>query len=154
TVNSSREAAAKTRARVQFNQWAVAIASFRSEYGYYPLFDPSHKVNGGADEVNHLFHDILAGKQRNGSALSAGSAAANQNKKHVSFCSFSEADFTRADSPAPNLLQSGSGQTDIAVLVDRNFDGVINSVDYGETLPAVDGLRPDETDFPAAGIRA
>src|SRR5690606_1575097 len=85
TVNSSREAAAKTRARVQFNQWAVAIASFRSEYGYYPLLDPSHKVNGGADEVNHLFHDILAGKQRNGSALSAGSAAANQNKKHVSF---------------------------------------------------------------------
>ena len=104
--------------------------------------------------MNHLFHDILAGRRRNGSALSSGSVAANQNKKHLSFCSFSEADFTKADSSAPNLLQNGSGQTDIAVLVDRNFDGVINSVDYGEILPAVDGLRPDETDFPAAGIRA
>lgn len=154
TVSSSREAAAKTRTRVQFNQWAVAIASFRSEYGYYPLFDASHKVNGGADEVDHPFHDVLAGKKRNGSALSGGSSAASQNKKQLLFCSFSEADFTDSSSATPNLLQNSFGETDIAVLIDRNLDGVINSVDYGETLPAVDGIRPDETDFPATGIRA
>ncbi|HTO03757.1 MAG TPA: hypothetical protein VL069_08645, partial [Opitutus sp.] len=154
TVSSSREAAAKTRTRVQFNQWAVAIASFRSEYGYYPLFDASYKVNGGADEVNHLFHDVLAGRKRNGAALSTGSPAASQNKKQISFCSFSEADFTGAGSATPNLLQDGFGETDIAVLVDRNLDGVINPIDYGETLPAVSGIRPNATDFPADGIRA
>lgn len=154
TVSSSREAAAKARTRVQFNQWAVAIASFRSEYGYYPLLDASLKVNGGADEVNHLFHDVLAGKKRNGAALSAGSSAASQNKKQLSFCWFSEADFTDSSSATPDLLQNSLGETDIAVLIDRNLDGVINNVDYGETLPAVDGIRPDATDFPTAGIRA
>jgi prepilin-type N-terminal cleavage/methylation domain-containing protein len=154
TVNSSRVAANRAKTRVQFNQWAAAIAAFRSEYGFYPLFDGSNTVNGGADEIAHPFHDVLAARKRNGSALTAGSSAAVQNKKLISFYAFTESDFTDVGSATPNLLRDGFGATDIAVLVDRNLDGVINSTDFGETLPAVGGIRPEETDFPATGIRA
>jgi hypothetical protein len=40
------------------------------------------------------------------------------------------------------------------VLVDRNLDGLINSTDFGETLPAVHGVRPSVAEFPASGVRA
>jgi prepilin-type N-terminal cleavage/methylation domain-containing protein len=38
TVSSVRVSANKAKTKVQFNQWASAIESFRSEYGYYPSF--------------------------------------------------------------------------------------------------------------------
>jgi type II secretory pathway pseudopilin PulG len=154
TVNSSRTAANKAKTRVQFNQWAAAITAFRSEYGYHPLFDASNTVNGGAGEVSHPFHDVLAARNRNGSTLTAGGSAAVQNKKLIPFHTFSESDFTDGTSASPNLLHDGFGGTEIAVLVDRNLDGVIDSTDFGETLPAIGGIRPDTTDFPETGVRA
>lgn len=154
TVSSSRTAANRTKTRVQFNQWAAAITAFRSEYGYNPLFDASNTVNGGAGEVSHPFHDVLAARHRNGSSLTAGGSAAAQNKKLIPFHTFSESDFTDGASPAPNLLQDGFGTTEIAVLVDRNLDGQIDGADFGGTLPALGGIRPDTTDFPNAGVRA
>ena len=154
TVSSAKAAANRAKTRVQFNQWAAAVAAFRGEYGYYPLFDASNLVNGGADAVNHPFHDVLAGHKRDGSALTAGSSSVTQNKKLISFIVFSESDFTNAGSATPGLLHEAFGATEIAVLVDRNLDGVINSSDYGASLPAVAGIRPDATEFPAAGVRA
>jgi prepilin-type N-terminal cleavage/methylation domain-containing protein len=154
TVNSARVAANKTKTRVQFNQWAAAIAAFRSEYGYHPMFDTSGKVNGGTTTADHPFHDVLAARKRDGSSLTGGSPPATQNKKLISFYSFPQSDFTDAGSTTPDLLCDAFGNTDIAVLVDRNLDGVINSLDYGESLPAVGGIRPDVMDFPATGVRA
>lgn len=154
SVNSSRTAVNKAKTRVQFNQWAAAITSFRSEYGYYPIFDDSNTVNGGADETDHFFHDVLAARKRNGATLTAGGSTAVQNKKLISFHTFSESDFTAVASATPQLLKDGFGATEIAVLVDRNLDGVINSTDFGEMLPTVGGIRPDDTDFPDAGVRA
>jgi len=154
TVATARVAANKAKSRVQFNQWAMAITSFKSEYGYYPLFHGSGKVNGGATAEEHLFHDVLAARKRNGSALDSSSSAGSQNRKGVRFHSFFESDFTEADSITPDLLRDAFGNTDIAVLVDRNLDGLINNLDYGESLPAVDGIRPSATDVPAAGLRA
>jgi len=154
SFSSARAAANRAKTRVQFNQWSAAISAFRNEYGYYPLFDESNTVNGGATAVDHPFHDLLAGRKRNGSPLTAGTAAAAQNKKLISFYSFPESDLTSANSASPGLMCDAFGNTDIAVLVDRNLDGVIDSQDYGESLPSVGGMRPSETDFPAAGIRA
>ena len=154
SVSSAKASAGRAKTRVQFNQWAAAVAAFRGEYGYYPLFDTSNLVNGGADAVNHPFHDVLAGRKRDGSALVAGSSSATQNKKLIPFMVFSESDFTDTGSATPGLLEEAFGETDIAVLVDRNLDGVINSSDYGASLPAVAGIRPDATAFPAAGVRA
>jgi prepilin-type N-terminal cleavage/methylation domain-containing protein len=164
-VGAARRAANKAKTKVQFSQWAAAIEGFRSEYGYYPALHSSNLVNppGQATDAAtlHLFHDILAAKRRDGSALPAYSAGTNsqlpesQNRKLISFHSFSDADFTGSgSSPAPNLLRDASGNTEIAVLVDRNLDGVINASDFGGTLPLVGNIRPAAGDFPATGVRA
>lgn len=156
-VRAARVAAHKARTKVQFNQWAAAIEGFRSEYGYYPAFDVTGQVNGGASTVlsgDHLFHDILAGKKRDGTELAAGSLAAAQNRKSLRFISFGAADFTEPNSPAPNLLRDAFDNTAIAVLVDRDLDGFIKIGGDYPALPAVAGLTPGAADFPAEGVRA
>lgn len=156
TVSSVRRSANKAKTKVQFSQWAAACEAFRAEYGFYPQFDATHKVNGGAGGVGeHLFHDLLAGRRRDGSASSG--SAAKQNRKRISFHSFSEGDFTPLASPTPNLLQDAFGNTDIAVIVDRDLDGIITANDYGGALPAVNNMQPTSgagaADFPSAGLR-
>lgn len=156
-VRSARVSANKARTKVQFSQWAAALEGFRSEYGYYPAFDPTALVNGGATTVitaDHLFHDILAGRKRDGTPLPPAGPAATQNRKLISFYSFSDADFTYASSPTPNLLRDAFDNTEIAVLVDKNLDGVIRIGSDYPVLPAVGGLTPSAADFPAAGISA
>lgn len=156
-VRSARVSANKARTKVQFSQWAAAMEGFRSEYGYYPALDPTALVNGGASTVitgDHPFHDILAGRKRDGSPLPPAGPAAIQNRKLISFYSFSDADFTGAGSPAPNLLRDAFDNTEIAVLVDKNLDGVIRIGSDYTALPAVNGLTPGATDFPATGVRA
>ncbi len=162
TVGAARRSAHRAKTRVQFTQWAAAIESFRSEYGYYPVLDGTNLVNGGASSApagDHLFHDILAGKRRDGSPLTnTGTASAGgQNRKLISFYTFTDSDLTDAGSPAPNLIRDAFDNTGIAVLVDRNLDGAIriggNDGDYA-SLPAVAGMTPSTTDFPSTGVRA
>ncbi|ACB77011.1 type II secretion system protein [Opitutus terrae] len=153
TVNAARVSAHKARTRVQFNQWSTAIELFRSEYGHYPVFAGANLVNAGADGAEHVFHDTLAGRRRDGTPLTSGSTALAQNPKRIAFHGFPEAEFAAPDAHAPQLLCDPLGNTEIAVLVDRNLDGVIDATDFG-TLPLVRGLRPDESVFPAAGVRA
>lgn len=149
SVGAARRSANKAKARVQFTQWAAAIESFRGEYGYYPAFDASNLVNGGATATDHLFHDILAARKRDGTALTAGSPAVLQNRKAIAFYSFSDADFTAA-----NLIRDAFDNTAIAVLVDKDLDGVIRAGTDFTTLPPVTGLTPSALDFPTAGVRA
>ena len=156
-VRSARVSAHKARTKVQFSQWSAALEGFRSEYGFYPAFDPTALVNGGASTAitgDHLFHDILAGRKRDGTPLQAAGAAAAQNRKLVGFYSFSDADFTNASSPAPNLLRDAFDNTEIAVLVDKDLDGVIRIGSDYPALPAVGGLTPSVADFPVTGVRA
>ena len=151
-VGAARRSAHKAKTRVQFSQWAAAIESFRSEYGYYPAFDASNLVNGGATTTlngSHPFHDILAGRKRDGTALTAGSPAAAQNNKSISFYTFSDSEL------ATNyLLKDPFDDTEIAVLVDKNLDGAITSADYPAGIPFVAGLKPGATDIPNGTIRA
>mgnify|MGYP001609491543 CR=1 FL=1 len=156
-VRSARVSANKARTKVQFSQWAAALEGFRSEYGYYPALDPAALVNGGATTAptgDHLFHDILAGRKRDGTALLPTGPTATQNRKLIGFYSFGEADFTNASSPTPNLLHDAFDNTEIAVLVDKNLDGVIKMGSDYAVLPAVGGLTPGTVDFPATGVRA
>lgn len=160
-VGAARRSAQAARTKVQFLQWAAAIESFRSEYGYYPSFDASHLVNGGAGSTpgdDHVFHDLLAGRKRDGSALTntGATSAGAQNSKRIAFHSFSPGEIAEAGSLMPNLLQDASGNTAIVVLLDRNLDGAIRfgtGQDYA-TPPAVAGLLPTPADFPPAGLRA
>ncbi|MEO7600041.1 MAG: type II secretion system protein [Opitutus sp.] len=154
SMSSARVAAKKAETRVRFNQWVMAIQSFRAEYGFYPVFDASNTVNGGADATDHLFHDVLAGRKRGGSSLTAGSAAAIQNKRLISFHAFTESELVERNSSPPDLLCDAFGSTDIAVLIDRNLDGIINLAEIPDGLPEVNGVRPGVVDFPSTGIRA
>lgn len=156
-VRSARVSANKARTKVQFSQWAAAMEGFRGEYGHYPALDPTALVNGGATTAitgDHLFHDILAGRKRDGSPLLPAGPAAMQNRKFINFHSFSDLNFTNASSPAPNLLRDAFDNTEIAVLVDKNLDGVIRIGSDYPALPAVGGLTPGATDFPTTGVRA
>jgi len=156
-LRSARLTANKARTKVQFSQWSAAMECFRNEYGHYPVLDPTALVNGSATTAitgDHLFHDIMAGRKRDGTPLLSAGAAARQNRKLISFYSFSDSDFSTASSPTPNLLRDASDNTEIAVLVDRNLDGVILIGSDYPALPAVDGLTPSVTDFPATGVRA
>jgi prepilin-type N-terminal cleavage/methylation domain-containing protein len=156
TVSSGRQSANKAKTRVQFTQWAAAIEAFRAKYGYYPVFDDSNLVNGGAGSeagALHPFHDLLAGRRRDGTGLPAYSAASPrspeaQNRKHIAFYAFTETDFTPA-----NLLQDAFGNTQIVVLVDRNLDGSITPADYPGGWPAVGGMSPGDAELPAASLR-
>ncbi|MBI2497845.1 MAG: type II secretion system protein [Opitutae bacterium] len=163
-VGAARRSANRAKTRVQFAQWAAALESFRTEYGCYPVLHGSNLVNPPGQAADpaalHLFHDILAARRRDGSALPAYSGGTDaqfpeaQNRKLIVFHSFSDADFTSAGSPAPHLLHDAFDHTEIAVLVDRNLDGVIKAGSDFAALPAVGGMTPAATDFPAAGLRA
>lgn len=162
TVSSARTAASKAKTRAQFSQWATAIEAFRQEYGYYPTFDTTNKVNGGATTTAtalHRFHDTLVGVRRDGvtqlPALRPG-AQPNppppeaQNTRRIKFIQFTDADFVteadvtagRATSAQLNFVRDAFFNTDIVVLVDRNLDGKIvlgggASGDGYTTLPTV-----------------
>lgn len=184
TAGSARAAANKAKTRVQFNQWAAAIEAFRQEYSYYPVFDTTNKVNGGASATAsglHRFYDVLVGKRRDGTALPAVRAGTQpnppppeaQNLRRIQFITFTDSDLVSAGDVSAgyntagqlNFLRDAFRSTDIAVLVDKNLDGVINNTDY-PTKPSVSppdnsGVRltPSTIDFPAGtnstgGIRA
>jgi prepilin-type N-terminal cleavage/methylation domain-containing protein len=163
SISAARKSANRAKTKVQFSQWAAAIESFRGEYGHYPSFDSTNFVNGGATTVisgDHLFHDILAGKKRDGNAPStaSNSSAGSQNRKRIPFYSFSDTDLTPPDSAYPHLIRDAFDNLSIAVLVDRDLDGKIDASDYG-TFPAVvtangASIRPAATDIPVTGVRA
>jgi hypothetical protein len=108
----------------------------------------------------HSFHDLLAARHRDATSLpaltlsTAPTAAESQNRKLIAFYSFTENDVSDASAAAPNLICDGAQNSEIAVLMDRNLDGVINTSDYGASLPLVRGIRPNAMDFPDVGIRA
>lgn len=175
SLGSARTAAQRGRTRAQFAQWALGIEAFRQAYGHYPQFDESGLVNppgtSNAPGQPHLFHDILAGRRRDGSPLpvrsasSPASSAESQNVRRVAWLTFAEADLLPADFQDENRrywLRDASDSTEIAVLVDRNLDGRIvvggADADYAR-FPAVqsgrgDVLVPSRDDFPVEGIRA
>ena len=163
-VRSARVSAHKARTKVQFSQWSAAMEGFHTEYGYYPVLHSSSLVNPPGQTTDpatlHLFHDVLAAKRRDGSTLPAYTTGTNaqfpeaQNRKLISFYSFSDADFTNATAPATYLLHDAFDNTEIAVLVDRNLDGFIKLGSDLTVLPAVRGMTPSAADFPAAGVRA
>ena len=158
-VRSARAMGNKAATRVRFNQWAGAMEGFRSEFGYYPALHSSNLVNPPGQTTDpatlHLFHDVLAARRRDGSALPVYAATTlsqfpeAQNRKLISFYSFGNADFTTG-----NLLRDAFENTAIAVLVDKDLDGIIKIGNDFTVLPAVNGMTPGNADFPDAGVRA
>jgi len=97
TVSGARTAANKAKTRVQFSQWAVAmnnspgirrLSRFLSAESRHPI------GTSNAPSAEHLFHDVLAGRRRDGSVLPAGvagppsDAASPKRKTRADFNSF------------------------------------------------------------------
>lgn len=156
TARSARVSANRAKTRAQFSQWAAGFEQFRQEYGSYPQLFP----NGAQKLVNqnantsltgpHLFHDVLAGVLRNGTALPPQTTgnptpAAGQNTRRIRFVSFTESDFVsqgdvtagRAATNQLNLIRDAFYGTSIAVITDSNLDGVINGRDTAGGYPGV-----------------
>ena len=176
TASSARLSANKAKTRAQFAQWGTAIEAFRQEYGYYPTFDTTNKLNGttaaaATGTALHRFHDTLVGTRRDGSALPALTAGAQpnppppeaQNIRRIAFVAFTDADivpFNTTDATLTakrGLIRNAFDGTDMVVLVDRNLDGFIRTggTDFTGGLPTVTAPDtgqsvpgPSTTDFP------
>lgn len=113
TVSSVRGSANKAKTRAQFSQWASAMELFRQEYGYYPSIDG----HGNRKVDTDRFAVALTGRGLDGGTASD----LLGNRKRIAFYSLSAGEL---DSDGERLVDA-FGNTDIAVLVDRNGDGRI-----------------------------
>lgn len=147
---AARLAAKRAMTKVQFSQWAGAMEQFRQEYGYYP------PVDGGSGNrvLPEYFAGTLTGQSLDGLAEATPGQLAG-NVRMIRFYSLPEGELTE-DRTA---LADAFGNTDIAVLYDRNGDGVITTAD-GEAVPVAPrngsaAIRPGIEDLNlTAGVRA
>ncbi len=158
TAGGARNAAKKAKVRGQFSTWGAAFEMFRTEYGTYPQLNAAGALKlvnppgtSTAPVQLHLFHDLMAGVRRNGSALPTATANTNppspqvQNSRRIRFVSFNDADLvTAADITAGNAvgaqlnyIRDAFFNTSIAVVTDANLNGVINGADTTGGFPRV-----------------
>jgi prepilin-type N-terminal cleavage/methylation domain-containing protein len=159
-LGRTQQNAKKAKTRVQFSQWSSAIEAFRQEYGHYPVFHTSGNAafieNGRIDNATrtNIFAQALSGTTLAGARYSdtdPGFVAGNV--KRIRFYSFGEPDLTKDASP---LLQDAFGNTEVVVLMDKNYDGQIRfgssaNDDYASP-PSVGGLTVSSTDPIRAGV--
>jgi prepilin-type N-terminal cleavage/methylation domain-containing protein len=166
TVHGVQIRARKVKTRAQFSQWANAMELFRAEYGYYPKIDGAGGKSGKAEpnQINtDKFAVALTGRHFNGEdsdlrASSAQSSVKCGNLQLITFYTIGEGEVGGTD--AQPKLKDAFGNTEIAVLYDTNYDGIINATDIS-VLPPVKAdaggkYTPDanaDFNFPI-GIRA
>ncbi|MDB6170328.1 MAG: hypothetical protein JWM88_3192 [Verrucomicrobia bacterium] len=149
TTLSVRVSARKTRTRVLFGQWILAMEQFRQEYGFYP------SVSDSAGKLDtSRFVVALTGCGLDGKAI-ADPATLEGNARCLPFYTLVEGDLN----DARTAIIDGFGNTDIAVLVDRDGDGRITPADGnpGAVTSGRSGAAsaPRAEDLePAGGIRA
>jgi prepilin-type N-terminal cleavage/methylation domain-containing protein len=147
SVGAARAAVQIGRTRLQFAGWMTAFEAHRQEYGRYPTLPGgagAALINAGAGATSaesHWFHDVLAGRHRDGSSL-PDSFAGNPWRRRLLRFGGDEFVGTREVAEGLNrenelgLLRDAFGNTSIMVLIDANEDGVIDHADFGE-LPAL-----------------
>lgn len=120
TTTSARVAAKRAKTRVQFSQWSAAMEQFRQEYGYYPAIDGgnSGKVTPG------VFAGALTGQSLDGQGAVTASQLAG-NVRQLRFYHIGEGDLNDRRTE----LTDGFGNTDIAVIYDKNGDGRVGDAD-------------------------
>ena len=149
TIAAVRASADRVRARVQFEQWTLACAQFRQEYGYLPAIGSGNSLKTAAD--TQAFVRMLSGRNLDGSDVAAIPDLMG-NTKRILFHAFADAEIQNG------LLTDAFGNTEFGVLWDVDGDGLIK--------PGVDGavasvqssggatFTPSSTDLPASGVRA
>ncbi len=147
---SVRVSAKRAKTKVQFSQWVSAMEQFRQEYGFYPAIDGG---SGGKVDAA-VFAGALTGKTFDGSAPATAAHLAG-NERFITFYAVTEGELNETRT----ALADAFGNSDIAVLYDRNGDGWITAADG--MAPAVTGidrvarLTPDSRDLNlSTGVRA
>jgi prepilin-type N-terminal cleavage/methylation domain-containing protein len=147
TVGGARDAATRAKTKAQFSQWAAAMELFRQEYGFYPDI----AVNGLVDADR--FAAELTGRTLTGATVAGGSWG---NRKGLSFYSLGMDELSKNGTE----LVDGFDNDEIAMRVDSNRDGLINSSDSGAWVAVVGAaglpFAPDVVDgaVPTIGLRA
>lgn len=138
--------AKKAKTRAQFSQWGAAMELYNSEYGNFPPVDGNYS-GGGSANVNMInsekFSVALTGRKLDGTDadLRVSSASAEKkvgNTKLIAFYTIAETELTAAESNS-RKLRDYFGNTEIAVIYDKNGDGIINGSDV-RVIPAVSTL--------------
>ena len=133
-VGAARVAALKAKTKVQFNQWAVALQMFKTEYGYFPAIATNNKLDSVA------FFGALTGKNYDGGIATKLSG----NTKKLSFYSASDSEVSLAANGdavgSDGKLKDAFGNTDIAVFYDTDGDGVVKSNPDGLTNAKVTSI--------------
>ena len=165
-----RDTARRAKVRVQFAQWTAAFEGFHAEYGCYPQL-LQNKVNGASStatssaiaDADTRFQELMTGRGTGAGAppafrsseqnLASGTPAA-QNRRRIAFYAFATDEID-----ATGRVVDAFGNTDIAVIVDTDGDGVIPSADIAAAVvgsreqPAVT-TSPAPADIPSGGVRA
>lgn len=149
TTAAARDSARRARTKVMFSEWAGAMELFRQEYGYFPAIDDGR---GKVDAAR--FAGALTGRALDGTAAASPEVLAG-NQHLAAFYTLSEAELNESRTS----LVDAFGNTDIAVLYDRDGDGRITAAEGASTpVRGIDGeldLQPTESDLNlVTGVRA
>jgi len=120
SMAAARTYALRVKTKVQFAQWAGAMEQFRQEYGFYPAIDGG----SGGKVVPAVFAGALTGRTLDGLADALPGNLAG-NTRLLSFYVITDGELDEGRT----ALREACGNSDIAVLYDRNGDGVINVAD-------------------------
>jgi prepilin-type N-terminal cleavage/methylation domain-containing protein len=142
TTAAVRTSAKKAKAKVQFSNWAAAMGGFKQEYGYYPRID----IAAPGDTPTYLivpatFSAALTGRELDGGRITDVDDRFG-NKKEKNFYSLSNQDFNQDQT----LIVDAFGNSEIAVLFDRNGDGIIKIGSASDDdVTALPGVQAGET---------
>jgi prepilin-type N-terminal cleavage/methylation domain-containing protein len=149
TVTAVHVSVDRVRTRVQFEQWTMACAQFRQEYGYLPTLGAGNKLKTPADTL--AFVRMLSGRNLDGSEVAAVSDLMG-NTKRIAFHAFADSEFSGG------LLTDAFGNTEFGVLWDTDGDGLVKPGVDGLAPPVQSvggaGIAPSSSDLPASGVRA
>ena len=170
SVGGVKVAANKSKTRAMFSQWSLSMDLFKSEYGYYPAIGSSTPTEPSTKLVVFpSFFAAMTGKDYLGAPIVT-TANLYGNKRKLTFYNPAESDVTgiaKGDATSGNL-KDAFGNTEFAVFMDTNGDGIINDVVPAgaaadspvlslQAVKNADGvsITPTTTTFdPAVGVRA
>jgi len=122
TAAAVRETAQRFETKARFQQWALAMEEFRTEYGYYP--DVS--TDGLIDPLKFL--GALTARDHTGSALAGNALCGNVRKLRFYTAGGKELQRDAAGLPLPEILD-GFENSQIVALADRDGDGSIRGLE-------------------------
>ncbi len=150
SVASVRAGVDRARTKVMFNQWALACAQFRQEYGFVPPLGVDNRLATADDATS--FVRVLSGRNPDGTAV-IDPATLGGNMRRLAFYTPGAAELR------DGVLADAFGNAELGVMVDRDGDGWVRPGSDGVVpgVRAADGsgpFTPDATQLPAIGVRA